>query len=116
MSVMKPQSIATPAPAAANKSLRHFGDRIAALAAEGMTLRSGSAEGCAEAMGLALPVLQRARDYEGRGVSGGLGDVLLERDRQLELIGGCLGRAWETGGGALVGGGPAGGGKTGLRR
>jgi len=73
---MKPQGIATPAPAAANES-RHFGDRIAASAAEG---RIG-------VMGLALPV-QRARDYEGPGVSGGLGHVLLERDRELGLIGG----------------------------
>jgi hypothetical protein len=56
MSDMKPQGIATPAPAAARKSLRHFGDRIAGLA-EGMTLRSGSAEGRIEATGLALPVL-----------------------------------------------------------
>jgi DNA-binding CsgD family transcriptional regulator len=109
---MKPQGIATPAPTAANKSLRHFGDRIAALAAEGMSLRSGSAQGRTEAMGLALPVLQRARGYEGRGVSGGLGDVLLERDRQLELIEGCLGRACEARGGALVVEGPAGIGKT----
>jgi DNA-binding CsgD family transcriptional regulator len=31
MSVMKPQGIGTPAPAAASKSLRHFGDGIAAL-------------------------------------------------------------------------------------
>src|SRR6202451_2593259 len=111
MRVMKPQGIATPAPTAANKSRRHFGDRIAALAAEGMTLRSGSAQGRTEAMGLALPVLQHARDYERRGVSGGLGDVLLERDRQLELIEGCLGRACEARGGAPVGEGAARGGQ-----
>jgi hypothetical protein len=68
MGVMKPQGIPTPAPAAASKSPRHFGGRIADLAAEGMTLRSGSAEGRIEAMGLALPVLQRARDYGSGGV------------------------------------------------
>src|ERR1700677_238901 len=101
---MKSQGIATPAPAAASKSPRHFGDRIA-LAAEGMTLRSGSAEGRTEAMGQVLPVV-------GRGVSGGLGDFLLERDRQLELIGGCLGRARQGRGGALMVEGPAGIGKT----
>ena len=47
-----------------------------------------------------------------RGVSGRLGDVLRERDRQLELIGGCLGRARQGRGGALMVEGPAGIGKT----
>src|ERR1700722_4029378 len=100
MNVMKPQGIATPAPAVPNQS-RHFGDRVAALAAAG---RIG-------VTGLALP-LQRARDYEGRGVSGGLGDVLLERDRELVLIGGGLGRGRGGGEGGRVVEGPAGIGKT----
>jgi DNA-binding CsgD family transcriptional regulator len=44
--------------------------------------------------------------------SDGLGGSLLERDRELERIGGCLGRAREGHGGALVVEGPAGIGKT----
>jgi hypothetical protein len=64
---MKPQGIATPAPAAASKNLRHCGDRIAALAAEAKS-RSASAEGRIEAMGLALPALQRAREHRSGGV------------------------------------------------
>jgi hypothetical protein len=55
MGVMKPLGIPTPALAAAGKSLQHFGDLIATVAAEGMTLPSGSAEGRIEAVGLALP-------------------------------------------------------------
>ena len=47
-----------------------------------------------------------------RAVSEGLGDLLLERGRQVERIGGCLGRASQGRGGALVVEGPAGIGKT----
>jgi DNA-binding CsgD family transcriptional regulator len=49
-----------------------------------------------------------------RTVSGRPGDILLERDRQLERIGGCLGRARQGHGGALVVEGAAGIGKTAL--
>jgi hypothetical protein len=49
-----------------------------------------------------------------RAVSGRPGDVLLERDRQLERIGECLGRARQGHGGALVVEGATGIGKTAL--
>ena len=50
------------------------------------------------------------------GVGGGLGGVLLERGRELELIGRCLGRAGSGRGGAMVVDGPAGIGKSVLLR